>query len=110
MKLIDILKTPIEELKKEKNIDYNIRLTSNDANILFLCNDVEKLNFFISNKANVNHISERDNKNVLYYSSGLEKFKLMSSLVNDDIFYQVDSTTLHFIHPDRKTPSFRAGI
>lgn len=102
MHFIDLLKTPIEELKNKKNIDYNIRIQSNDANILFICNDIEKLKFFISNRANVNHISDYDDKNILFYSSDLEKFKLMSSLVDDDLFYQVDSTNVHFISDLKK--------
>lgn len=106
MKITEMISTPLEDLKKQKNLDVNIVAGEREWNALFACADLDKIRFFIGKGIDVNHIA-RDGSTALFHCKTAEKFKIIASRINPELLYHLNNRNQHFVSViDKESLSF----
>lgn len=106
MKITEMISTPLEDLKKQKNLDVNGVAGEREWNALFACADLDKIRFFIDKGIDVNHIA-RDGSTALFRCKTVDKFKMIASRINPDLLYHLNDRNQHFVSEiDKESLSF----
>lgn len=95
MNILELISKPLEDLKQRKDIDINLTTDGAKWNVLFICHDVKKIEFFLNEGVNINHISENGNT-ALFHCKEVDKFKMIAEKIRPDLLYHLNKKGEHF--------------